>query len=474
MTKIGLKPLALMCVLFLGVGVAWAQDYSFTYTCDNQGKVIDPDSLGYFITVLRNTGAQADSYRVIMDKDLPGIWQSIACFPWGCFFDSADVIMAPAQLETLTVDIIPIDTSDVATGVGTVTVRVRSLTDPAQAVAIPLTAITNVGVDVLVVDDDGTEDYEVYYQAALDSTDWTHGTLHNATTIIGSEELAPFQAVVWFTGEATPVLTHEDREALTAYLNGGGRLFISGQNIAYALCDSASGESDSSTIIWFESIFSAAYGGEYASTLMLNGIAGNSISDGCTLNISGGAGANNQTSPDIVEPIFGQTYFAYPVFHYTDFYDWPDMGAFTVSTGMYRVVYLAFGFEAIDNATDQALLMERIMNYFEGPTPVESRAGLVSKPEDSFLSPSYPNPFNATTSFALYVPGENPKPVSVKIYNVLGQEVRTLMAGVLRPGRHIVVWDGKDDLGRDLASGVYFCQLQVGEFSQTRKLVLAR
>ena len=102
MNKICLQALALFWILLLVVNLVWAQDYSFTYTCDNQGQVIHPDSLGYFATVLRNTGAQADTYRVIMDKYLPGIWQSIACFPWGCFFDSASVALAPAQQETIT------------------------------------------------------------------------------------------------------------------------------------------------------------------------------------------------------------------------------------------------------------------------------------------------------------------------------------------------------------------------------------
>ena len=103
------------------------------------------------------------------------------------------------------------------------------------------------------------------------------------------------------------MLTGEDREAISGYLDGGGRLFISGQDIGSALCDSASGESDSSAIAWFESTFSAAYEGEYGGTMMAIGTQGNSISDGCTLSVSGGDGAGNQPAPDIVAPIFGQT-----------------------------------------------------------------------------------------------------------------------------------------------------------------------
>lgn len=463
MRKIGLNALVFLWALFLVVDLAWAQDYSFTYTCDNQGKVMHPDSLGGFITVLRNTGAQADTYRVVMAKDLPGIWQSIACLPWGCFFDSANVSIAAAQQETITVDIMPLGT----TGVGTVTMRVRSFGDPLQTAAIPLTAITNIGVDILVVDDDGTQDYETYYEAALDSTDLTYGTFDLSTTIVDTSELLPFSAVVWFTGEATPVLTERDRLAISGYLESGGRLFISGQDIAYALNDSASGEADSASVAWFEDTFYTQYLGDDSDTLILEGIPGDPISNGLTLSISGGDGAGNQTSPDALA---GNP--PYPIFHYPGLL--PPAGAVKVSTGVYKLVYFAFGFEAINNAADRVLVMDRVIDWLFNPTSVEHHEEIASQPVAFSLSPNYPNPFNATTTFSLIISGQKSTPITLYIYNVLGQEVRTLVDGIMSPGSYLVVWDGKDNLGQNLASGVYFSRLQAGKFSQTRKLVLAR
>ncbi len=465
----------LICSLIaITTGSARAQDYQFTYTCANQGDVIHPDSLGLFYTYLTNTGTVVDTYLVVIDKALPVPWQAMACLPWGCFFDTAGVILEADSTVEISVDIMPVG----HVGAGTVTMRITSWGDPAMKAALPLTAVTNTGVDVLIVDDDGGQDYETYYQAALDSAGKSHGTLDNATTLIDTERMAPFSAVVWFTGEATPVLTGEDREAISGYLDGGGRLFISGQDIASALCDSASGESDSSAVVWFESTFSAAYHIENTGEFLLNGIPGNSISNGCTLSVSGGDGAGNQTAPDILAPIFGATLFAYPVFRYSNIWEYlpgvTAMAAFTVSTGISRVVYFAFGFEAIDNAADRALVMERIMAYFAGPTPVGDQAAAGSLPEKFSLSPNYPNPFNATTAFALYVPGEHSIPVTLKIYNILGQEVRTLIDGPVRPGSHLILWDGTDRAGTDLASGVYFARMASGSFSQTRKIVLTR
>jgi hypothetical protein len=226
-------------------------------------------------------------------------------------------------------------------------------------------------------------------------------------------------------------------------------------------------------VAWFENTFSAAYEDNY-DTLVLSGIAGNSISDGLTVNISGGDGADNQTSPDWIEPIFGATVFSYPAFRYIDLPDGPAMAAFTVSTGTYRAVYFAFGFEAIDNAADRALLIQRIMDYFAGPTPVEGGPAAGAQPRDLVLSPGYPNPFNAVTAFALYLPGDEPAAVSVKIYNVLGQQVRTLLDGPVAPGGRVVLWDGTDDAGTGLASGVYFARMAAGGYAQIRKIVMTR
>jgi len=61
------------------------------------------------------------------------------------------------------------------------------------------------------------------------------------------------------------------------------------------------------------------------------------------------------------------------------------------------------------------------------------------------------------------------------VFDILGQAVRVLADEVQSPGAHVAVWDGRDDAGRALATGVYVCQLQVGKgLRMTRKLVLVR
>ena len=105
------------------------------------------------------------------------------------------------------------------------------------------------------------------------------------------------------------------------------------------------------------------------------------------------------------------------------------------------------------------------------PTAVHERSS-EPLPSEFSLSQNYPNPFNSETSirFSLKRAG----PVRLAIYNLKGQLVRDLLKGELSEGGHQVIWDGKDQEGRNMPSGVYLCQLTSGEFKRTIKMVVMR
>jgi hypothetical protein len=88
-------------------------------------------------------------------------------------------------------------------------------------------------------------------------------------------------------------------------------------------------------------------------------------------------------------------------------------------------------------------------------------------PTSFSLEQNYPNPFNPTTVIQYNLPRSTS--VSLKVYNTLGQEVRTLVNGSQPAGRHTVEFDA-----RSLASGVYLYKLEAGTFVATRKLLLLR
>jgi glucose/arabinose dehydrogenase len=88
------------------------------------------------------------------------------------------------------------------------------------------------------------------------------------------------------------------------------------------------------------------------------------------------------------------------------------------------------------------------------------------------LEQNYPNPFNSSTQLRFALPSA--VQVSLEIYSITGQRVARLVEGAREAGNYTVAWDGKNDQGHPLATGVYFSHLRAGQWTQTRKLVLLR
>jgi hypothetical protein len=93
-------------------------------------------------------------------------------------------------------------------------------------------------------------------------------------------------------------------------------------------------------------------------------------------------------------------------------------------------------------------------------------------PEDFVLRQNYPNPFNPDTWISYGLPESSP--VTLKIYNITGQLVNTLVDEEQAPGVYRVHWSGIDLHGAQVASGIYFCRLKAGDFGKNIKMVLVR
>ena len=93
-------------------------------------------------------------------------------------------------------------------------------------------------------------------------------------------------------------------------------------------------------------------------------------------------------------------------------------------------------------------------------------------PQEFALFQNYPNPFNQGTLISYALPAECR--VEIVIYNILGQKIITLVDQDQGPGVHSVNWVSRDDRGHAVASGVYFCVIQAGEFSVIKKMVVVR
>jgi hypothetical protein len=113
---------------------------------------------------------------------------------------------------------------------------------------------------------------------------------------------------------------------------------------------------------------------------------------------------------------------------------------------------------------------------FEGdpPTTIVTDDQPIAKPKSHELLMNYPNPFNSITTISFQLAHQETK-IDLEIFNLRGERVRTFNLNSLSPGAHQVQWDGSDDNGRPVESGIYFARLHSDQFwSSVLKLSLIK
>ncbi|PID59339.1 MAG: hypothetical protein CR986_06230 [Ignavibacteriae bacterium] len=147
-----------------------------------------------------------------------------------------------------------------------------------------------------------------------------------------------------------------------------------------------------------------------------------------------------------------------------NFYNWSDslgLGLWELDTTKSHKIF---------NAYRQTM---RVLEFTgQGVGLAEHNYGIIT-PNDYKLEQNYPNPFNPTTTINYTLPID--KKVSLKIYNMLGQEIKTLVSNELKKkGTYQVMWNGKNNFGTKVASGHYIAKLIYGNFSKSIKMTLMK
>ena len=250
----------------------------------------------------------------------------------------------------------------------------------------PLTTRTNVQVfenavtslsvalkaaQVLIVDDDGGKSYQAYYEQAAAAAGRSYLTV---TTPPTAAQMALFESVVWLTGDDyTTTITAADETEIAAYLDGGGRLFLSGQDVGY----------DIHTSPFYANYLHAAYVQDDVNLGGVLGVSTNPVGFDFAFDIKGGDGANNQAYPSEIDPISpAQAAFVYdPAVPMSSAAGYGGMtknqlesngitssgtAGLTFDNGTYKLVYFAFGFEAIATSSTRSSLMDRILDWLQG------------------------------------------------------------------------------------------------------------
>jgi uncharacterized repeat protein (TIGR01451 family) len=292
---------------------------------------------------LTNTGYQADSYTLSATGSWPATTYDATCTTP---LTSTPTVAAGAGTDVCVKVSVPATAANDTTSDTTVTAQAAGASGSAT-----LTTIA-VAVDTLLVDQDlGAPDVESYYETALTANGTAFGHWDLSTDPdLPVTYLTAHRTVVWFTGNTYPAPITPYENELKAFLDGGGRLFMSGQDILDQAAGTTAFVRDYLHIDW-----DGTETQNDKATEAVHGVAGNPVTDGVgTVPLD--HSVLGATFEDRVTPIAPATAA------FVD--DSAEVDALNVAAGPYKVVFLAFPLEAYGTAEQKADLMHRVLTYF--------------------------------------------------------------------------------------------------------------
>jgi hypothetical protein len=406
-----------------------------------------------FESVIENTGSEPDTIDLVLAKNLPGGgWFSSVCIGGVCFPDPAVVILDPGETEDLGVEIFVGGSQ----GVGEVTLIATSRGNPSVSFQETYTAFAGVP-SIMVVDDDNGADYETYLLAAIDSAGyearhWDADSLGRP----GADQLNSYWAVMWTTADGSAsYITSADEQDMITYLDNGGNLFLSSMGFLTSRGSPTTFITDYLHIdSWTDDVGGA----------VMTGVPGDAISDGMNLSL-----VSTDFPPAAVDT------FATTAGHVFTAQSIGGPTGMKMAENGHKVAFFAYPFETVPTITpdpnNQKTLVSRIIDWFDVPT---TGVDEVRVTEDTLvLRQNSPNPFGGSTRIAFAMP-DGARHADLEIYNVRGQVVKAVEIGATPGATTEFTWDGTDNAGQPVASGVYFYKLSVDGDSAIRSMVLLK
>lgn len=429
-----------------------AAPYEFEFAVDDYAKEAGFWGWIEFRAVIENTGTMRDTIDLVLTKEGPSNWYTDICISGKCYTGPTKIDLDPGEIDTVLVNVRVRDQEDVCLITLTGTMR----GDPGQIRDETFAGFASTP-SILIVDDDAGAGYETYIEAAVDSAGYK-ARMWDADSLgrPGPVQLSSYWAVLWTTADGDAnYLAGSDENDMMTYLDGGGNLLLASMNFL----SSRSG----ATTFTGDYLHITSWTNNTGSTVA-GGFSGDPISDGMTLSLMAGPFLPNESDNMLVASPADSI-----------FRSGIGTNGLKVDEGGHRVVFLSFPFEVvIPNApypNNQKTLISRVIEWFEPPI-----AGIADPAADGTVlgvSRNFPNPFREAThiSFAIARSGLD---VSLRVYNVKGQAVKILHDGPAAAGANRIAWDGTDENGSPVASGVYFYRLSADGSSVVRPMVLLK
>ena len=310
---------------------------------------------------------------------------------------------------------------------------------------------------VLFVDDDGGRNSETLYYSAFDSAGVAFTSIEQADLALVASRLgaSQFSSLFWNVGWGFPALVPTDVAYMEDFLGDGGNLYIAGQDIGWDVFDGNGSSGFPAAREFYHNYLGANYLSDDAGGTSMTGVGGDVITDGLAFAIS----SPYSPYPEEIAPYPGTN--TVNILQYNN----GKYGAVRHEADTFKTVYLGIGLEQIAEPLQRNLLIKKVLDWFGVATGVDPARGGI--PVAYSLDQNDPNPFNPSTEISYTIAEQGF--VTLKVYDLVGREVETLVQEVQSPGRYLASFDAADH-----ATGVYFYRLTSGQFTAIKKMVLVK
>jgi len=419
--------------------IGYGETASYTATLENTGTALDTVTVSITQDELPDGVSSTDweaSYR-----EVGGSWQTGA----------TEFILDPE--ETVDLEARMVDNLGTVQGMALTTLTSTSGGNPSRTAVASFATFVDLPSILLIADDMGWGN-ESHWETALANNGYAARTW--VAEDLGRPNLSllsSYWAVLWTAANGNSfAFTGQDEQAVMDYLDGGGNLYFASMNFLSSRLSSTTFIQDYLHITsWTEDV----------GDLYVYGVTDDPISDGMTLHLVYGPPPNSGDAFVATGP------------SETTFTGTPGVLGLKVEEGDSKLVFQSFPFESVsffeaDYPNNRDTLLDRVLEWFGEAAGVDD--GTVHR---LGIDHVFPNPFNPVTKIAFTVP-ESAGRVTLTVHNVNGQVVRSLVDAEYPAGPAVAVWDGMDDAGKGLATGIYFAKLSAGGADAFTKMTLLK
>jgi hypothetical protein len=438
-------------------------DYSATISTMDEYYFGASSETAEYTAYIKNTGLFADTYNISLDFDGPGGWLQTFTTVNGTFNfgDTDTVTVNPGDSISVQVSV----NANSINGYGKTTAQFYS---GQASYGLTEFRFTTFGLDVLVVDDDDGENYEEYIDQELNTLGTDYGIVGSSYIPPNVSNLNTFNILIWNTGVTEPGINTDEMNSLKTFIDNGGNLYLNGVDLPYQMADPTSPYFTTETNNFFSNHLHASYIMREHPAVIVLGIDGDPITNSLgMINLVGYTGAStiNHGEGHYVNQIEAADGNASNILSlWLQPQEFAGIKTSTASLG--KIVLTSFGFETIGKADLRAAFAERVIDWLSLPVGVGDE-DFNQTPTEFALRQNYPNPFNPSTRITYTVPKESP--VTIKIYDLIGQEAAVLVDEVKDAGIYEINFNALN-----LSSGVYIYQMKAGDFISAKKMSILK